>query len=94
MNKLIIAAAVTMGFFSSAWAAGTVDAHNQVNNAQALAHQVQSSTQKSAVEGSSAKMMDMDQHQRAAIAHEMVKNGRSGAHKEMAEKHRRMMQSN
>jgi len=41
----------------------------KVNNAQAPAHQMQSSAEKSAVQGESMKMMDMSGHDQAAMSH-------------------------
>jgi hypothetical protein len=62
--------------------------HDQVNNAQAPAHQMQSSAEKSAVQGESMKMMDMSGHDQAAMSHEMMQNGNSAAHQDMAEMHK------
>ena len=91
MNKIIIATAFAMTFVSSTWAAETVNIHERVNNAQAPAHQMMSSTPKSAVDGVGTKMMDMDEHQKAVVAHETVNNSNSDAHKKMAEQHKKMM---
>jgi hypothetical protein len=62
-----------MAVASSAWAAETMNMHDQVNNAQAPAHQMQSSAEKSAVQ-ESMKMMDMSGHDQAAMSHEMMQN--------------------
>lgn len=91
MNKILIATAFAMTFVSSTWAAETVNIHERVNNAQAPAHQMMSSTPKSAVDGVATKMMDMDEHQKAVVAHETVNNSNSDAHKKMAEQHKKMM---
>lgn len=91
MKKIIIAAAVALTFVSSAWAAETVNAHDQVKNAQAMAHQNMSTTQGSAVQGSGVKMADMDEHGKAAMSHETMKNGSAPAHQDMAKMHKKMM---
>ena len=36
----------------------------------------------------------MNEHEKAAIAHETMNNGQSGAHQQQAEKHRSMESSN
>jgi hypothetical protein len=54
---------------------------------------MQSSAEKSAVQGS-MKMMDMSGHDQAAMSHEMMQNGNSAAHQDMAEMHKKMMKSN
>lgn len=91
MNKILIATAFAMTFVSSTWAAETVNVHDRVNNAQAPAHQMMSSAPKSAVEGVGTKMMEMDEHQKAILAHETVNNRNSDAHKQMADQHKKMM---
>lgn len=55
-----------MVFASSSWAVETTNIHEQVNNAQAPAHQMQSSSEKSDIQGDSMKMMNMDEHEQAA----------------------------
>ncbi len=39
-------------------------------------------------------MMDMSGHDQAAMSHEMMQNGNSAAHQDMAEMHKKMMKSN
>lgn len=39
----------------------------------------------------SASLAAMNEHERAAVAHETMNNGQSGAHRAMAEAHRRMI---
>ena len=51
MKKDPCIAIAMMAVASSAWAAETMNMHDQVNNAQAPAHQMQSSAEKSAVQG-------------------------------------------
>jgi hypothetical protein len=38
-------------------------------------------------------MMDMSSHDQAAMSHEMMQNGNSAAHQDMAEMHKKMMKS-
>ena len=80
MKKILVSFIAMMAVASSAWAAETMNMHDQVNNAQAPAHQMQSSAEKSAVQGESMKMMDMSGHDQAAMSHEMMQNGNSAAH--------------
>ncbi|MEH2760645.1 copper-binding protein, partial [Klebsiella pneumoniae] len=61
--------------------------------AQAPAHQMQSTSEKSAVQGDSMTMMDMSGHDQAAMTHEMMQNGNASAHQDMAEMHKKMMKS-
>ena len=93
MKKILVSFIAMMAVASSAWAAETMNMHDQVNNAQAPAHQMQSSAEKSAVQGESMKMMDMSGHDQAAMSHEMMQNGNSAAHQDMAEMHKKMMKS-
>ncbi|OSX81838.1 copper-binding protein, partial [Serratia marcescens] len=51
---------------SPAWAVETINMHDQVNNAQAPAHQFQTSANKRAVQGESMKMMDISGPEQAA----------------------------
>jgi hypothetical protein len=39
------------------------------------------------------KMMDMSGHDQAAMSHEMMQNGNSAAHQDMAEMHKKMMKA-
>ncbi|MFS2223821.1 copper-binding protein [Pantoea sp. B65] len=91
MKKTLVSLVAIMAVASSAWAAETMNMHDQVNNAQAPAHQMQSSTDKSAVQGEGMKMMDMSDHDQAAMSHEMMQNSTSAAHQDMAEMHKKMM---
>ncbi|MEB8024728.1 copper-binding protein [Raoultella ornithinolytica] len=93
MKKILVSFIAMMAVASSAWAAETMNMHDQVNNAQAPAHQMQSSAEKSAVQGESMKMMDMSGHDQAAMSHEMMQNGNSAAHQDMAEMHKEMMKA-
>ena len=91
MKKILVSFIAMMAVASSAMASETMNMHDQVNNAQAPAHQMQSSTVKSTVEGESMKMMDMSGHDQAAMSHEMMQNGNASAHQDMAEMHKKMM---
>lgn len=89
MKKILVSFIAMMAVASSAMASETMNMHDQVNNAQAPAHQMQSSTVKSTVEGESMKMMDMNDHDKAAMSHEMMQNSNSAAHQDMAEMHKK-----
>jgi translation elongation factor P/translation initiation factor 5A len=80
MKKILVSFVAIMAVASSAVAAETMNMHDQVNNAQAPAHQMQSSAEKSAVQGDSMTMMDMSGHDQAAMSHEMMQNGNASAH--------------
>ncbi|HAZ0557066.1 TPA: copper-binding protein, partial [Enterobacter hormaechei] len=91
MKKILVSFVAIMAVASSAMAAETMNMHDQVNNAQAPAHQMQSTSEKSAVQGDSMTMMDMSGHDQAAMSHEMMQNGNASAHQDMAEMHKKMM---
>ncbi|WP_313447878.1 copper-binding protein [Atlantibacter hermannii] len=91
MKKILVSFFAILAVTSSAMAAETMNMHDQVNNAQAPAHQMQSSAEKSAVQGDSMTMMDMSGHDQAAMSHEMMQNGNASAHQDMAEMHKKMM---
>lgn len=55
MKKILVSFVAIMAAASSAMAAETMNMHDQVNNAQAPAHQMQSSAEKSAIQGDSSK---------------------------------------
>ncbi len=93
MKKILVSFVAIMAVASSAMAAETMNMHDQVNNAQAPAHQMQSTSEKSAVQGDSMTMMDMSGHDQAAMTHEMMQNGNASAHQDMAEMHKKMMKS-
>jgi hypothetical protein len=93
MKKILISLAAVMVFASSSWAAETTNIHEQVNNAQAPAHQMQSSSEKSNIQGDSMKMMDMNEHEQAVVSHEMMKNNKSAAHQGMAGMHKKMLKT-
>lgn len=93
MKKILVSLVVVMTFTSYSWAAETIRIHDQVNNAQAPAHRIQSSPDKSEIQGDSIKMMNMDVHGKAAMSHEMMQNKSSAAHQNMVEMHKKMMKS-
>uniref|UniRef100_UPI0034DE73DE hypothetical protein n=1 Tax=Klebsiella quasipneumoniae TaxID=1463165 RepID=UPI0034DE73DE len=93
MKKILVSFVAIMAVASSAMAAETMNMHDQVNNAQAPAHQMQSTSEKSAVQGDSMTMMDMSGHDQAAMTHEMMQNGNASAHQDMAEMHKKMMKA-
>ena len=68
MKKILVSFVAIMAVASSAMAAETMNMHDQVNNAQAPAHQMQSTSEKSAVQGDSMTMMDMSSHDQAAMS--------------------------
>ncbi len=57
MKKILVSFVAIMAVASSAMAAETMNMHDQVNNAQAPAHQMQSTSEKSAVQGDSSKRL-------------------------------------
>jgi translation elongation factor P/translation initiation factor 5A len=93
MKKILVSFVAIMAVASSAMAAETMNMHDQVNNAQAPAHQMQSTAEKSAIQGDSMTMMDMSGHDQAAMSHEMMQNGNASAHQDMAEMHKKMMEN-
>ncbi len=93
MKKILVSFVAIMAAASSAMAAETMNMHDQVNNAQAPAHQMQSSAEKSAIQGDSMTMMDMSSHDQAAMSHDMMQNSNSAAHQDMAEMHKKMMKA-
>ena len=84
MKKILVSFVAIMAAASSAMAAETMNMHDQVNNAQAPAHQMQSSAEKSAIQGDSMTMMDMSSHDQAAMSHDMMQNSNSAAHQGIA----------
>ena len=88
MKKILVSFVAIMAVASSAMAAETMNMH-----AQAPAHQMQSTSEKSAVQGDSMTMMDMSGHDQAAMTHEMMQNGNASAHQDMAEMHKKMMKA-
>lgn len=92
MKKILVSFVAIMAVASSAMAAETMNMHDQ-NNACAPAHQMQSTSEKSAVQGDSMTMMDMSGHDQVAMTHEMMQNGNASAHQDMAEMHKKMMKS-
>ncbi len=93
MKKILVSLVAIMTFSSYSWAAEKINIHDMVNNAQAPAHQIQSSSDKSAPQGESMKMMDMGAHDQAAMSHQMMQNNGAMAHQNMAEMHKKMMKS-
>lgn len=93
MKKIFVSLVAVMSFTSYSWAAEAINIHDQVNNAQAPAHQIQSSSDKNKIQGNNIKMMDMDAHGKAAMSHQMMQNNHSAAHQNMAEMHMKMMES-
>ena len=91
MKKILVSFVAIMAVTSTAMAAETMNMHDQVNNAQAPAHQMQSTAEKSAIQGDSMTMMDMSGHDQAAMSHDMMQNGNASAHQGMAEMHKKMM---
>lgn len=91
MKKIVLATVLGFGLVSASWAAETVNIHERVNNAQAPAHQIQSASVPSAVQGQTSRMAGMNQHEQAIIAHVTMNNGSAEAHQKMAENHQKMM---
>ncbi|ECO1315295.1 silver-binding protein SilE [Salmonella enterica subsp. enterica serovar Kentucky] len=91
MKNIVLASVLGLSLISSAWATETVNIHERVNNAQAPAHQMQSSSTPAAIQGAAPRMAGMDQHEQAIIVHETMNNSSADAHKKMAESHQKMM---
>lgn len=91
MKNIVLASVLGLSLISTAWATETVNIHERVNNAQAPAHQMQSSSTPAAIQGAAPRMAGMDQHEQAIIVHETMNNGSADAHKKMAESHQKMM---
>ncbi|WP_414149728.1 Silver-binding protein [Enterobacter sp. BNK-18] len=103
MKKILLSIVTIMAVTSSGWAAETINMHDQVNNAQATAHQTMAEMHKKMPKAGpcnttpeSAKSFSaMNEHEKAAVVHETVNNGQSFViHQQQAEKHRRMNQAN
>ena len=60
MKNIVLASLLGFGLISSAWATETVNIHERVNNAQAPAHQMQSSSTPAAIQGAAPRMAGMD----------------------------------
>ncbi|EJV9473425.1 copper-binding protein [Cronobacter sakazakii] len=93
MKKIVLATVLGFGLVSASWADETVNIHERVNNAQAQAHQIQSASVPSAVQGETSRMTAMNQHELAIIAHETMNNGSAEAHQKMGENHQKMVGS-
>jgi len=90
MKKIVLASVLSFGLISASWAAETVNIHERVNNAQAPAHQIQSASVPSAIQGETSRMNGMNQHEQAIIAHKTMNNGSAEAHQKMIESHQQM----
>ena len=91
MKKIVLATFLGFGVVSASWAAQTVNIHDRFNNTQASAHQIQSASVPSAIQGEPSRMTGMNQHEKAIIAHKTMNNGSAEAHQKMAENHQKMM---
>lgn len=91
MKKLAITALIALSLTSTAWAAETTSIHDVVNNTQAQAHQMQSTTVPVKIQGSAQKMAEMNPHEQSIVAHDTMKNAGSDAHQQMADEHQKMM---
>ncbi len=74
MKNIVLASVLGLSLISTAWATETVNIHERVNNAQAPAHQMQSSSTPAAIQGAAPRMAGMDQHEQAIIVHETMGN--------------------
>ncbi|HCO1897924.1 TPA: silver-binding protein SilE, partial [Escherichia coli] len=63
------------------------DAHQKMVES----HQRMMGSQTVSPTGPSKSLAAMNEHERAAVAHEFMNNGQSGPHQAMAEAHRRML---
>lgn len=91
MKKIPISSTAMVAVTSSAMALEAISVHNQVNNVQTPAHQVQSSAIKSIVEEENMKMMDINGHDETAMSREMMQNSDSAVHQDTIEVHKKMM---
>ncbi len=91
MKNIVLASVLGFGLISSAWATENVNIHERVDNAQAPAHQMQSTAAPSAIKGVTPQMADMNQHEQAIMAHETMNNASADAHQEMMASHQKMM---
>ena len=66
---------------------GSADAHQKMVES----HQRMMGSQTVSPTGPSKSLAAMNEHERAAVAHEFMNNGQSGPHQAMAEAHRRML---
>lgn len=92
MKKIFVMLAVVSFFATSSRAAELIDIHNQVNNAQAPEHQMQSSATPAEVQGKSG-MKEMNTHERAVVAHNTMNEGSAEAHQKMAAGHQKKMKT-
>ncbi|SFT44196.1 hypothetical protein SAMN05192562_101294 [Kosakonia arachidis] len=91
MKNIVLVSVLGLGVISTAWATDTVNIHESVNNAQAPAHQMQSASVPSAIQGSTPQIDGMNPHEQAIIAHETMNNGSADTHQKMMENHQKMM---
>ncbi|QJT81025.1 copper-binding protein [Kosakonia sp. MUSA4] len=91
MKNIVLVSVLGLGVISTAWATDTVNIHERVNNAQAPAHQMQSASVPSAIQGLAPQIVDMNQHEQAIIAHETMNNGSADTHQKRVENHQKMM---
>ena len=80
MKNIVLASLLGFGLISSAWATETVESHQRMMGSQTVSPT-----------GPSKSLAAMNEHERAAVAHEFMNNGQSGPHQAMAEAHRRML---
>ncbi|WP_370548564.1 silver-binding protein SilE [Edwardsiella tarda] len=89
--KLVIYTTLFMLSISGAsWANGTVDIHQQVDNAQAAAHQRLSSVPTATAPATGDDINALDAHQRAMIAHQAMDNGSASAHQQIIQHHQKL----
>ncbi|WP_312731430.1 copper resistance protein [Atlantibacter hermannii] len=97
MNILITTTAFTALFCGAAFAQSSDiahEAHRFVNNASAVSH-VNSSTHKNVPDkinkSSTPSFSEMNEHERAIVAHSFMNNSASYAHQKMIEEHKKKL---
>ncbi len=97
MNILITATAFTALFCGAAFAQSSDiahEAHRFVNNASAVSH-VNSSTHENLPDrvnkNNTPSFSEMNEHERAIVAHSFMNNSASYAHQKMIEEHKKML---
>lgn len=90
MKPVIYTTLFILSISSASWANGTVDIHQQVDNAQAAAHQRLSSAPTATPPVAGDDISALDVHQRAMIAHQAMDNGSASAHQQIIQRHQKL----
>ncbi|WP_370559664.1 silver-binding protein SilE [Edwardsiella tarda] len=90
MKPVIYTTLFILSISGASWANGTVDIHQQVDNAQAAAHQRLSSAPTATAPATGDDISALDVHQRAMIAHQAMDNGSASAHQQIIQRHQKL----